>query len=79
MAKFWEMYQQSIIITGSLAVMVTAGYIYMVCRQIPVPTDYYFLLTGCVGFFFGSKSGYGSGQQAAKHEAMKKVGNHAGN
>lgn len=66
MKKFWELYQQSIIVTGTMTVVVVVGYVYMTCVQIPVPKDYYLVLTGCMGFFMGSKAGWGSGVQAAR-------------
>lgn len=60
MKKFWELYQQSIIITGTLTVVVVVGFVYMSCRQIPIAPDYLMVTIGCLSFFFGSKAGFGS-------------------
>ena len=57
---FWELFRQSVIITGSLAVIVVLGAVIMAVQEIALPDWYSVLLTLVVGFFFGSKAGVNS-------------------
>lgn len=64
MSKFWELFKQSVIITGSISLMVVGGAVYMAVAQIPLPEWYTVALSLVLGFFFGQKAGVNAGVQS---------------
>lgn len=55
MAKFWELFEQSIIMQSALTLMIVSTYLYMIIAGHPVPQLLTDLLGLVLGFFFGSK------------------------
>lgn len=65
MEKFWELFEQSFIITGTVTVLVIIGAVVMVARQTPIPDWYQAVVLMVLSFFFGAKSGVMTGKRAA--------------
>ncbi|MDP2107145.1 MAG: hypothetical protein Q8J76_14205 [Desulfobulbaceae bacterium] len=55
MAKFWELFAESVILQGVLSLMFGGTICYMYVTQIPVPQELVALLGIIIGFFFGGK------------------------
>ena len=55
MAKFWELFAESVILQAVLAIMFGGTLCYMYIVQIPVPQELVALLGIIIGFFFGGK------------------------
>ena len=66
MQKFWELFQQSIIMQSLLTLMIVATYLYMVIANHPIPQLLTDLLGLVLGFFFGSKVGYSQQSNKAR-------------
>lgn len=66
MAKFWELFAESVILQGILSLMFGGTICYMYVTQIPVPQELVALLGIIIGFFFGGKV------QIAATKAFKK-------
>lgn len=57
MQKFWELFEKSVIITGSLALVIVIGAVIMAVKGVILPEWYLAALMLVLGFFFGSKAG----------------------
>lgn len=58
MEKFWELFEQSIIVQSLITLIVISGYTYMLVSGATVPDELNALATLILGFWFGSKAGY---------------------
>ena len=56
MTKFWELFEQSVIIQGTLALLFSSviGYLYITAK--PVPQELVALVSLILGYFFGAKN-----------------------
>jgi len=61
MAKFWELFEQSIITQAVITAMLILTVCVMYLTGKPIPSDLTQLTVLVVGFWFGSKVGYTSG------------------
>ena len=66
MAKFWELFAESVIVQAFLSTLFAVTLCYMYIVQIPVPQELVALLGIIIGFFFGGKD------QIAAVKASKK-------
>lgn len=66
MAKFWELFEKSVIITGTISTLIVGGAVYMAAAQIILPDWYQVALALVLGFFFGQKAGVNTAKQNAK-------------
>lgn len=57
MNRFWDLLQQSTIVSGLLALTVWGAIVYLAVTGQPVPDILYFGGASIIGFFFGNKSG----------------------
>ena len=55
MAKFWELFAESVIVQAFLSTLFAVTLCYMYIVQIPVPQELVALLGIIIGFFFGGK------------------------
>ncbi len=55
MAKFWELFAESVIVQAFLSILFAGTLCYMYIVQIPVPQELVALLGIIIGFFFGGK------------------------
>ena len=62
MTKFWELFQQSVIMQSVLTVLIVGAWLYLVITGQNPPTQLNDLLGLVVGFFFGSKLGFAQGK-----------------
>jgi len=56
MAKFWELFAESVILQALLALMFGGTVCYMYLTGMEVPDTLIALLSAIVGFYFGGKS-----------------------
>lgn len=66
LAKFWELFEQSIIMQSLLTVGIVGVYLYMVIAGINPPQLLVDLVGLVIGFFFGSKVGAVQGANKAR-------------
>ena len=59
------------VVQGVIAVLVVGGYVYLIATGQTVPDGLNNLLLLVVGFFFGTTTGYQTGQNAARAEVEK--------
>lgn len=67
----WE---QSSIISGTLAIGIWASIIFLAVTQAPVPEILYFGGSTVIGFFFGAKVGQQQGERSALIRRLDKEG-----
>lgn len=68
MNRFFDLLQQSVIVSGVLAVSVWGAIIYLAIAGQPIPDILYFGGAAIIGFFFGSKTGKESERIRARLE-----------
>ena len=56
MAKFWELFAESVILQAILAIMFGGTVCYMYLTGVDVPDTLIALLSAIVGFYFGGKA-----------------------
>ena len=56
MTKFWELFEQSVIIQGILAIAFSGAIIYLYCTGKEVPQELVALVSLILGYFFGAKT-----------------------
>jgi hypothetical protein len=66
MTKFWELFEQSVIVQSLITALVVGGYVYLIVTGQETPDNYYELLILVVSFWFGSKAGYAQGAKAMR-------------
>ncbi len=66
MGEFWELFAESVILQGILAIMFGGTICYMYLVQIPVPQELVGLLGIIIGFFFGAKTQMAAARKVAK-------------
>ena len=56
MKKFWELFKESIIIQGSIALIITSTICYLYVNGRPVPSELMNVLLLILGVYFGAKT-----------------------
>jgi hypothetical protein len=66
MTKFWELFEQSVIVQSVLTLIIISAYVYLLVTGQEVSTEMNALATLILGFWFGSKAGYQQGAKAMR-------------
>jgi len=66
MTKFWELFEQSVIVQSLLTLIVVGAYAYMSAAGIEISEGFNAITISIVGFWFGSKAGYAQGARAMR-------------
>jgi len=75
MSKFWELFEQSVIIQGILALAFSGAIIFMYCTGKEVPQELVALVSLILGYFFGAKTSHAEARVARTiKEATHKEG-----
>jgi len=67
--KFWELLEQSVLVSGAVAIMLCGTMCYLAIAGKPVPELLGYAVSGVVSFFFGAKM-----QKEASARAFRRVG-----
>jgi len=74
MTKFWELFEQSVIIQGILAISFSGAIIYLYCTGKEVPQELVALVSLILGYFFGAKTTHAQVQVARAIEDATRKG-----
>ena len=76
MARFWELFAESLIIQGILALLFSVVVAYMYCTGKVVPSELVSLVSLILGYFFGAKNSVAQGKviQAMRDYRDSEVG-----
>ena len=55
MSKFWELMEESVIVSGAIALSCVGSVVYLACLGKPIPDILVNVTMIVVGFFFGGK------------------------
>jgi hypothetical protein len=68
MAKFWELLEESVLVSGTIALSCVGSVVYLACSGKPIPDILVNITMIVVGFFFGGKVQQAQGVIAERME-----------
>jgi len=65
MSRFWELFEQSVILQGILALLFSGAIVYLYVTGKPVPQELVALVSLILGYFFGAKTSHAEARVAS--------------